>query len=793
MSRLNETVRTHIACAQYEDACREILAALRERGNDSDLLALLGHVYFDASDSTRAKSFFDQAAFFDREHVDAATGYLRMAMSLPGGMNREVLLARVKNLETPHGYLGRAGYYAVTGKIGEAAREAAAALVKYPDDREVLEDSIDIFVRNNPADERIGKLIAKAKQMGISDRLLETEMTWLYRMGRYEECEAVCKDVAGRGENSSAAKKAKGLAERLFARTQTQTNVVPVPAGVALNGRSPESHKPVLDGAAAERELNALIGLDSVKDAIFRIRKKIMFDRTRQEKLGISYADTASYHFVFSGNPGTGKTTVARLLGAILHDAGLLEQGQLIEAERGDLVGEYQGHTAKKTKEAIERAIGGVLFVDEAYGLVNGPQDDFGHEAIDALVKGIEDHRKELVVILAGYRDEMRELISQNIGLESRFTQFIDFPDYTEDELLLIAKSMAAEQHYVFSADGERAFREKIAKQRVNRKFGNARTVRTLMNDAYTEKAVRFDPDETSIEYMTILTPDDFGISLSKDASEKAADALARLDRLTGLKDVKYEIRSTVKMVDYLKQQRAEGDAGSAPFQNTLHMCFAGNPGTGKTTVARIYAEVLAAIGVSKTGELIEASRSDFVGAYQGHTAKKTKELCERSYGGVLFIDEAYDLVQGEGDSFGHEAVATLIKQMEDNRDKMIVIFAGYTREMDQFMDSNSGIKSRLSKTIEFPDYSLEELYRIFETIAEEHRILMDETVKEKARETILAIYTMRDARFGNAREMRNLFETVWKRMVDRVETENLAGKARRTFLTRDFDIASAT
>lgn len=599
-----------------------------------------------------------------------------------------------------------------------------------------------------------------AKQILDSPEMLEREMLRLYESGRYDECEKVCKRIMRRYPNAESAQTALALMNKMrFSKGK----------------ESPEG------------QLDALVGLESVKKEIYRIKKKLEFDRFRRETLGIEYEDQDTYHFVFFGNPGTGKTTVARLLAGILHGAGVLEKGQLVEVERGDLVGEYQGHTAKKTREIIEESLGGVLFVDEAYGLVTGEFDDFGHEAIDALVKGMEDHRNEFAVILAGYREEMYELIRSNVGLESRFTKYIEFPDYTEDELLAIAKRMAVEQHYRFSADGELAFKEKISKRKVNQKFGNARAVRTLMGEAYMEKAVRFDPNRASIEYMTILTPEDFGIDLSKNSAQKAKEALAKLDKLIGLKDVKYEIRSTVKLVDYLKQEREEGKADNIEVTNNLHMCFAGNPGTGKTTVARIYAEVLAAIGVSKTGELIEASRGDLVGRYQGETALKTRELCERSYGGVLFIDEAYDLTRGENDSFGQEAVATLIKQMEDHRDRMIVIFAGYSREMEAFMESNPGIRSRLSKTVTFPDYSLEELQMIFGNFVAERSIILDRTVDEKLKAVIKEMYDLRSGKFGNAREMRNLFEQIWKNMVNRVETEHLAGDERRTFHTEDF------
>lgn len=669
-------------------------------------------------------------------------------------------------------YLARCKYYLEANRIRDAVIEMKKAYEKYPSDEEILMSYISVMIKNNVDDLAIDRLLARAKQISDSSEILETEMLYLYKACRYDECEKVCKRIIRRYPNAEISQTASKIINKIKFNKEIE--------------EKKDREESDMTADTAEKRLSALIGLESVKKEIYRIKKKIEFDNSRKAALGIEYEVQDTYHFVFLGNPGTGKTTVARLLADILREVGVLEKGHLVEVERGDLVGKYQGHTAIKTRKIIEESLGGVLFVDEAYGLVTDEFDDFGHEAIDALVKGMEDHRNEFVVILAGYREEMYELIRSNVGLESRFTKYIEFPDYTEDELLAIAKQMAGAQHYQFSADGELAFKEKISKKKVDRKFGNARTVRTLMSEAYAEKAVHFDPNRTSIEYMTILTPDDFGIDLSKNSAQRAKEALDKLDKLIGLKNVKYEIRSMVKLVDYLKQERKEGNADSIEVTNNLHMCFTGNPGTGKTTVARIYAEVLAAIGVSKTGKMIEASRSDFVGRYQGETALKTREICERSYGGVLFIDEAYDLTRGENDSFGQEAVATLIKQMEDHRDRMIVIFAGYSSEMEAFMESNSGIRSRISKTITFPDYSLEELQTIFRKFVSEKCIILDDFVDEKIKAVIKEMYVSRSGKFGNAREIRNLFEHIWRNMVNRVETEHLAGDERRTFKAED-------
>ncbi len=201
--------------------------------------------------------------------------------------------------------------------------------------------------------------------------------------------------------------------------------------------------------------------------------------------------DTLMHHMVFHGPPGTGKTTVARLFGDVFYSLGMLSSGRVIEVERADLVGEYIGHTAQKTKMALEKAKGGILFIDEAYSLARGGETDFGREAIDTLVKGMEEYKQDLVVILAGYQEEMEYFLSLNPGLSSRFPVKIEFPPFREEELILIALQMAKEKDYKISEDGVQALRTRIRAQMDAMDFGNGRTVRNLIEKAIRKQAHR--------------------------------------------------------------------------------------------------------------------------------------------------------------------------------------------------------------------------------------------------------------------------------------------------------------
>ncbi len=531
-------------------------------------------------------------------------------------------------------------------------------------------------------------------------------------------------------------------------------------------------------------EINGMVGLQTVKEKVQSICDQIEFDKIRQEELGIAPSNECP-RFMFTGNPGTGKTTVARKLAKIYKNAGLLSQGQLIEVDRKDLVASYIGGTAEQTHKVCMSAYGGVLFVDEAYELAGGDKKDFGKEAIATLLTEMENKRKDFIVVFAGYTDEMEELLKTNSGLKSRITDIIEFPDYTEEELCKIAEKIAAESKYHLTDDGMKAFKIAIGRKKVDKKFGNAREVRNLLQEAMQKRGRRYLQNRSLS--LTELSAEDFGVDLKEDVHKTAKEYLEELDSMTGLASVKKDVRNITNRAKYIMKEVEAGTMAPNSIDMNMNLCFTGNPGTGKTSVARIYAHILHSIGLTKTDKFIESSRDDFVAGYSGQTAIKTKELCEKAYGGVLFIDEAYSLVQGDNDSFGKEALATLIKEMEDNRDKLVVILAGYTKEMKEFMNFNSGVKSRISKYIEFEDYTAEELRVIFDKLVKKNNVTLDFEAEMKAEEVIKNMVENKDRNFGNAREIRNLFEEVWSNMISRVEDQELIGEDRRIITAEDF------
>jgi hypothetical protein len=255
-------------------------------------------------------------------------------------------------------------------------------------------------------------------------------------------------------------------------------------------------------------ELDELVGLDRVKTEVRRLTSLLRIQRLRAER-GLPAFET-SHHLVFTGNPGTGKTTVARLLSQIFRTLGIVSKGHLVETDRSQLVAGYVGQTAPRTRAVLESALGGTLLIDEAYALARGGENDFGLEAIDTLVKFMEDHRDDLAVVAAGYPREMEQLIDANPGLKSRFTRTIEFPDYTDSELVAIFESISGRHRYHLDHSGRAELAQVIAAEPRTRGFGNARFVRNVFEQAVTMHALRLaDVAEPTDDDLTTLTAAD--------------------------------------------------------------------------------------------------------------------------------------------------------------------------------------------------------------------------------------------------------------------------------------------
>ena len=517
-------------------------------------------------------------------------------------------------------------------------------------------------------------------------------------------------------------------------------------------------------------ELDSLVGLEEVKSEVRKIVNLAKVNEARRAQ-GLK-VPPMTYHMVFTGNPGTGKTTVARIVARAFRALGIAKTGQLVETDRSGLVGRYEGETAVKTNAKIDEAIGGILFVDEAYQLVSGENDDYGKEAIATLLKRMEDDRDRLIVIAAGYTDEMRDFLDANSGLRSRFPRMIEFADYTAPELAAIFRSMAKKNEFALAPDLDAGLDAAIAKltAKRDRTFGNARFVRQLFEDATARQATRLaESGELDAEALKTLALADLSAGERKEdiRAPKIEDVLAELDSLVGLQPVKDEVRRLVATVRANKLRAEKGLENNVTM--SYNFVFTGNPGTGKTTVARILGKAFRALGVLERANFVETDRSGLVAKYEGQTAAKTNKLIDSAAGGILFIDEAYQLNQGENDQYGAEAVATLLKRMEDARGSMVVIIAGYKEEMKRFMAINSGLESRFNRTVEFPDYSAKELAEVYRSMAKKAKYRLSDDTERWLLPYISMLTEKRDKNFGNARWARNLFEKSVERQSLRV------------------------
>src|SRR6266404_58511 len=363
-----------------------------------------------------------------------------------------------------------------------------------------------------------------------------------------------------------------------------------------------------------------LIGLDSVKRSLDEIRSQLAINAERKAA-GLP-APRLSLHAVFVGNPGTGKTTVARVYAQMLRENGYLTKGHLVEADRSALVASYLGQTAEKTSEVLKKSLGGVLFIDEAYSLKHDEQDWFGQECIDTILKFMEDRRDDLVVILAGYPDRMDALLETNPGFKSRFGERLVFDDFSNDQLKSIFATMANERGYSVAQDDLAAAVDVLARERVGKYFGNARAVRNLLEQAIRRQAARLDAQQRSgaaltRETLALLERSDL-LGWVVQVRPSAED----LNRLIGLDAINETVREYEALIKLAKLRGRDPRDVLQPY-----FVMMGSPGTGKTTVARLMGRIFKEAGYLPSDQVVEVDRGSLVAGYIGQTAIKTGEV----------------------------------------------------------------------------------------------------------------------------------------------------------------------
>lgn len=543
-------------------------------------------------------------------------------------------------------------------------------------------------------------------------------------------------------------------------------------------------------------ELDALIGLESVKKNIRENITYLNFAKLRQEK-GFKDSAKINLHSIFTGNPGTGKTTVVKMLGKIYQKMGLLSKGHVHEVDRASLVAEYIGQTAPKTKKAIEDARGGILFIDEAYSLARGDDDskDFGKEVIEILLKEMSDGKGDIAIIGAGYPKEMEIFLESNPGLKSRFSHYFNFEDYLPEELHQIALFSAKNKEVVFTPDAENYLKEQLIEEYRKRdeSFGNARFVNGVVEEAKMNMGIRL----MKLPNVAELKKEDFEVILLEDLTPVFAtnerkklnlkindkhlqEALTELNDLVGMDNIKQDVFELVKLVKFYNETGKD-----VVNKFSLHSIFTGNPGTGKTTLARIISKIYKALGLLERGHVVEVDREGLLAGYVGQTAIKTADKINEAMGGILFIDEAYALSDGIGqNNFGQEAIEVILKRMEDERGKFGVIAAGYPDNMAKFVESNPGLKSRFDKTFHFFDYLPEQMMQIARFILKKEMLIPSPDAEKHLNDYFSKLYETRDKYFGNARTVRQVVSETIKNQNLRMASMSAAERTKQMLET---------
>lgn len=491
-------------------------------------------------------------------------------------------------------------------------------------------------------------------------------------------------------------------------------------------------------------QMNALVGLSNVKSQ-FR-------DIYKMQLLGLGDDKKSRYHMIFTGNPGTGKTTVAQMAADLFYRMGILKTNRLVVAKATDMISQWIGGTGIKTTETIRKAYDGVLFIDEAYGIADSKN---GPEAINVLIQEMEANADRLVVILAGYKKEMADFMDLNPGFASRIGRTIEFEDYSVPELVQIFQNRCRQDGFAIQPGTEQLLEECLSSKKSTEYFGNAREVNNILQrlkEIWSRES--YDALQAGQEPERVFTLHHFAQLMPPKSEQSIAD-------LIGLTTLKESLEQFKQQVAYQKFLRQKNMRAFPSF--SMHMLFTGNPGTGKTTVAKLLANDLYAIGILKSNRLVVAERKDLVAVHVGETAPKVQKLVQRAAGGVLFIDEAYSLIAKGDNDHSTEAVEVLLTAMEEYKSDTVFIFAGYDRQMQEFLDTNPGIRSRIGYTFHFDDYSPAELVQIFErSVAKAAMTITPEALK-KVEQVMEYFHTLPN--FGNGRFVSHVFrQTIFRR-----------------------------
>lgn len=555
-----------------------------------------------------------------------------------------------------------------------------------------------------------------------------------------------------------------------------------------------QQHASKLDAEKSWEEiLDGMIGMDQIKEKIQTLLNYFSGYLQQRQNKKAQEPEPIYLNMALLGNPGTGKTTVGELIGAILSDIGALKKGHLVRVTPSQIVRNTTDATSIRTEELVHQALDGVLFIDEAYQLTNNNNFGTGQAVIDALVPLMDKYRDRFALVVAGYKDQMQNFLENQAqpGISRRIpaANRIVFEDLNPEQLFTVfsmtLKSSGFETTPAFDQQMKHIIKD-IYKRRDENNFGNAGAMKNLANEIQMEYANKLtkegEQDNRQLDIKHI--PVNYHKHLPADPPDEKT-LMNDLNNLIGLSAVKENV---THLLNRLITNQRRKEIGLHAENQSLNLVFTGNSGTGKTTVARLYAKMLRELGIILHEKTHVVRPADLIAGYVGQTAPKALKQFEQALDGVLFIDEAHNLAKAQDDrSFNQDVITSLMQFMDKYKDRVVVIVAGYPTGIDAFLKSDPGLGPRFSNKIHFEDYTAQNLLEIFKKICKDSQVYLPPVMDKSILRYFETVKNQSGAYFENARTAKKLFDDLMisqdKRYLISEDAEDL-----KTFLPEDIE-----